>query len=274
MMIQKLEDGEIDEKKYMKWRQTEMLIGKRWNDMLGTIGKDMLNADKIAMSYVNDSRLNVYALNANYATYEIEHASHIDTSFSLYNKDTVKMLLKDNPKLLPTYKPNEEKALIWNKRHITSAVTQAVLQGEPIPDLAKRLRTVTDMDKNAALRNARTAVTCAQNKARFDSYDRAEKIGIKMKKVWLATLDDRTRSSHAEMDGEEVEMDDKFSNGLAYPGDPSGDPSEVYNCRCRMITQIDKHGTDWTSLENRNSDKLGDMTYEEWKESRRRKESE
>jgi len=233
----------------------------------------MLNTEKIAMSYVNDTKLDVYAINANFATYQIEHDSRIDTSFTLYNKDTVKMLIKENPRLLPNYKPDEEKLLLWNKQHINSAITQAVLQGKAIPDVAKSLEKVTDMDKRAAVRNARTAVTCAQNKARFDSYERAEELGIKMKKVWIATLDDRTRESHAELDGEEVDINEKFSNGLMFPADPDPDvdPSQTYNCRCRMITQIDKYRTDWSDLKNRNNDKLGGMSYDEWKESRRKK---
>lgn len=266
-MAQKVKDKKITVSQYREWRKNKMLIGQRWNNMLEVIGKDMLNTEKIAMSYVNDTKLDVYAINANFATYQIEHDSRIDTSFTLYNKDTVKMLIKENPRLLPNYKPNEEKLLLWNKQHINSAITQAILQGKAIPDVAKSLEKVTDMDKRAAVRNARTAVTCAQNKARFDSYERAEEIGIKMKKVWLATLDDRTRESHVDLDGEEVDINEKFSNGLMFPADPDGEPAETYNCRCRMITQIDKYRTDWSDLKNRNNDKLGGMSYDEWKET-------
>lgn len=266
-MAQKVKDKKITVSQYREWRKNKMLIGQRWNNMLEVIGKDMLNTEKIAMSYVNDTKLDVYAINANFATYQIEHDSRIDTSFTLYNKDTVKMLIKENPRLLPNYKPNEEKLLLWNKQHINSAITQAILQGKAIPDVAKSLEKVTDMDKRAAVRNARTAVTCAQNKARFDSYERAEELGIKMKKVWLATLDDRTRESHVDLDGEEVDINEKFSNGLMFPADPDGEPAMIYNCRCRMITQIDKYRTDWSDLKNRNNDKLGGMSYDEWKET-------
>ena len=271
-MAQKVKDKKITVSQYREWRKNKMLIGQRWNNMLEVIGKDMLNTEKIAMSYVNDTKLDVYAINANFATYQIEHDSRIDTSFTLYNKDTVKMLIKENPRLLPNYKPDEEKLLLWNKQHINSAITQAVLQGKSIPDVAKSLEEVTDMDKRAAVRNARTAVTCAQNKARFDSYERAEELGIKMKKVWLATLDDRTRESHVDLDGEEVDINEKFSNGLMFPADPDGEPSQTYNCRCRMITQIDKYRTDWSDLKNRNNDKLGGMSYDEWKSTHGKKE--
>lgn len=146
-MVQKVKDKKITVSQYREWRKNKMLIGKRWNNMLEVIGKDMLNTEKIAMSYVNDTKLDVYAINANFATYQIEHDSRIDTSFTLYNKDTVKMLIKENPRLLPNYKPNEEKLLLWNKQHINSAITQAILQGKAIPDVAKSLEKVTDMDK-------------------------------------------------------------------------------------------------------------------------------
>ena len=51
------------------------------------------------------------------------------------------------------------------------------------------------------------------------------------RKVWLSTRDDRTRDSHADMDGESVKMGSTFSNGCDAPG-IGDDPGEVINCRC------------------------------------------
>ncbi len=59
--------------------------------------------------------------------------------------------------------------------------------------------------------------------------------GARIVKQWDATLDARTRSSHARVDGELRENDEKFSNGLLYPGDPSGSAAEVINCRCALL---------------------------------------
>jgi hypothetical protein len=50
-------------------------------------------------------------------------------------------------------------------------------------------------------------------------------------KVWVVTS---TNSRHPELDGETVGMDDTFSNQLAYPGDPAGDPSETCRCECLL----------------------------------------
>jgi hypothetical protein len=81
-------------------------------------------------------------------------------------------------------------------------------------------------------------VTGAENKGRQDSYARAEADGIILQKEWLATNDGRTRHSHAMLDGAIVDQDKKFDNGLMYPGDPSGRPEEVYNCRCTLVAKV------------------------------------
>ena len=246
-----------------------MLTGQRWSDMKNTLANDLVNTDKIAMSYVNDKMQDVYALNMNYGTYGIEKASSINTSFTLYNKDAVKVLIKDNPQLLPSY-PEEKlvdipKDLRWNTQHIQSAITQGILQGESIPKVAERLQNVTNMDEKAAIRNARTAMTSAQNAGRLDAMKRAQARGIAVKKGWLATLDNVTRDSHVDMDGEVVDVDKPFSNELMYPADGTGAPEEVYNCRCRLTTEYDKYKTDWSNPANRNTTKLNGKSYDDWK---------
>ena len=234
---------------------------------------DLLNADKKAVSYINDTLPNIYATNINYETFNAEKETLIDTSFTLYNEDTVRKLIKENPQLLPINPNlNVPKDLRWNKRHINSAITQGILQGEGIPKIAKRLERAANMDKSAAIRNARTCVTSAQNAGRLDAMKRERDMGIAIKKVWLATLDSRTRDSHVALDGEERELEEKFSNGLIAPANDGGEgePEQCYNCRCRLGRQFDKYKTDWTNLENRQHDELGNMSYEQWKEEHRK----
>ena len=52
------------------------------------------------------------------------------------------------------------------------------------------------------------------------------------KTEWSATLDDHTRDSHANIDGEQQPIGTPFSNGLMYPLQPGGAAEEVINCRC------------------------------------------
>lgn len=265
------EEGKITKEQYTTWRQGQMLTGKRYTAMKETLAKDLTNTDRIAMSYVNKSTPDVYAVNMNYETYSIEKDSKIDTSFTLYNHDAVEKLIKDNPQLLPSPKVDIPKDMRWNQQHINSAITQGILQGKSIPAIAKDLQRVTTMDENAAIRNARTAMTGAQNAGRLDSMKRAAGRGVGLKKGWMSTLDNVTRDSHVDLDGEVQELDRTFSNGLMYPGDGLGAPAEVYNCRCRLTHEYDKYKTDWSNPANRNTEKLGDMSYQEWKDTHKEK---
>jgi len=264
-MEQAVRSGRMSVKEYNEWRLRKMATGKRYIAMRNTLAKDLTNTDKIAMKMVNQALPDVYALNMNYGTYSIEKDSKINTSFTLYNHAAVERLIKDNPKLLPNPKVDIPKDLRWNQQHIQSAITQGILQGKSIPEIAKNLQNVTGMDERAAIRNARTAMTGAQNAGRLDSMKRAAARGIGVKKGWLSTLDNVTRDSHVDLDGEVQEIDRPFSNGLMYPGDASGIPAEVYNCRCRLTHEYDKYKTDWSNPANRNTSKLGNMSYQEWK---------
>jgi DNA topoisomerase I len=55
-------------------------------------------------------------------------------------------------------------------------------------------------------------------------------------KTWVHMDDDRVRPTHRAC-GEQgkVPIDKPFSNGLMYPGDPSGPPEEICNCRCLLV---------------------------------------
>lgn len=269
---EQVKNGEITQKEYIEWRKGQILIGDRWKEMRDTMAKDLTNADKIAMNMVKDSLPDSYAISHNYATYEAEKGAMVDTSYTLYDRDTVKRLVKDNPDLLPAPKVDVPKDLRWNKTHLTDAITQGILQGEDIGKISRRLREVTDMDRNASIRNARTMTTSAENAGREDSYKRAEDMGIKMKQVWIATLDSRTRDAHRELDGQEIPVGGYFQNSVGkirFPGDPQADPANVYNCRCTMIAKVDGSRIG-EALKERQDKSIGSMSYKEWKEGKKK----
>ena len=266
-----VESGELSKAEYAKWRKGQILIGQRWKEMRDSLTTDLANADKIAVSIINGYMPEAYALGHNYGTFQVEKGSLIDTSYTLYSRETVERLIKDQPRLLNVTKweLNAPKDKRWNQQHITQQITQGILQGEDIRQIAKRLKNVVGMDKQAAMRNARTAMTGAQNGGRVDAYQRAADMGIKVEKEWLATMDSHTRDSHIDMDGEHVPVDAVFSNGLEYPGEAGGDPAEVYNCRCTLIPRVTR--TDYSrdkDLRWRREESLGSMSWEEWKETR------
>ena len=194
----------------------------------------------------------------------------------MWDEQTVKRLIVENPEVMPYYPP--EKALkrgidlAYGKKQISASVTSSILQGKSIPRIAKDLQTrIPDMNKSSAIRTARTAVTGAQNAGRMDSYVAAEKMGIKLKKSWLATIDGRTRHEHALLDGQTVDTDKPFKvDGyeLMFPGDPSGPAHLTYNCRCTMIAEVE--GADTSDAKRRDRDGvIPDMTFAQWQNSKR-----
>lgn len=168
----------------------------------------------------------------------IEEHGGDDISFSLIDEATVVRMRKLGRVTLPAKKIDIPKDERWNAKLIASKLLQGILNGSSVDKIAASLISVIGNNKASAIRNARTMVTQAENAGRFDSYDNLAEQGVIQKKVWIATPDDRTRQSHLDLDSEEVDIDAEFSNGLMYPGDPTGDPEEVWNCRCSMRDHI------------------------------------
>lgn len=86
-----------------------------------------------------------------------------------------------------------------------------------------------------AKRIIRTEGHYLQCQSAFDSMVNSKEKGAKIVKQWDSTLDGRTRTSHASVDGEIRELDEKFSNGMLMPGDPNGKAEEIINCRCVLL---------------------------------------
>ena len=261
LKLKDLKAGKITDDQYSNWLATKAFQKQWMQQMVDQLVNDATLTDIKAMSIVNVFTPEAYAINHNFAAFQIEKGALVDTSFTLVDAHTVENLVKNKPNLLPKPDPSIPKEQKWHKQKITDAITQGILQGEDIDDISKRLESVTDMDHRSAVRNARTAMTGAQNAGRVDAYEYAESLGIDMEQEWLATLDERTRDTHRMLDGERVKVGEKFSNGLRYPGDPLGDPEEVYNCRCTLVAAVAGHDQ---SKAPRN-DKLEGMSYEEWK---------
>lgn len=133
---------------------------------------------------------------------------------------------------------------------VASDIAQGAGLGESIPDLAERVAvtldaTATPRWANRATVVARTETLGALNAGRADAFaayaDDAEDRDPDdpgFQDMWLATDDLRTRPSHREADGQRVPLGTPFTVGghsLAFPGDPTGPPSEVIQCRCTHL---------------------------------------
>ena len=112
---------------------------------------------------------------------------------------------------------------------------QAILHGESTDKIAERIRRVMDNGAYNARRIAQTERTRIQSQARYEQMLQLAARGVRLQKKWVARMDKRTRDTHAELNGTIIGLQERFSNGLLYPGDPSGPAKEIINCRCVLI---------------------------------------
>ena len=121
------------------------------------------------------------------------------------------------------------------KKKITGEISRGLSSGQMYQEITRNIASWAQIPKNNAARIARTEAHRIQCKAAMDAQHKAKSKGADVVKQWDASLDKRTRDSHVKVDGEVRELDEKLSNGLMYPGDPSGRPEEVINCRCALL---------------------------------------
>ena len=234
-----VEVGKLSEDEYKKWRKKKLLYEKQAKERANEIAAELSRVNEMAMAYVNGELPEIYGLNYNAIEKTIKEIGGY--SFTLVDADTVRNLALSDETLLPYKYIDGNKDIRWNTKKVNAEILQGILQGESIPDIAKRLSNVTEMNKTAAIRNARTSATSAECKGRQDSYIRATNDGIILKREWIATNDGRTRHSHRLHDGQIAEVDKPFNSELGdimYPGDPEADPSNVYNCRCTIAAKV------------------------------------
>lgn len=231
-----VEAGKMTEEEYQKWRTGKIMTGKHWTEMKQQTARELLKVNETATAYVNNQLPAVYVRNYNQVANGI-NGQIKGYSFELVDASTVRRLATDDKTLLPYKYIDGVKDVRWNTQKVNSEVLQGILQGDSIPNLAKRLRNVTEMNRVSSIRNARTSCTSAENKGRMDMIHDAEDKGVKTKKVWIATMDNRTREAHMELSGVEAEPDEPFEifgMKIMYPGDPDADPEMTYNCRCSL----------------------------------------
>lgn len=123
------------------------------------------------------------------------------------------------------------------KKSIAQEISRGIASSLPYSDIARNISNVSKAPLSRAKTIARTEGHRIQQTSSRDAQFAAKEKGADVLKQWDAALDGRTRDSHARVDGEIRELDEKFSNGLMFPGDPSGGAAEVVNCRCTANTR-------------------------------------
>ena len=226
-------------KSLQKAKRERTLMDKRYRELTRQTAEQLAHVNETATAYINKNLPEVYALNYNATGEAFDGIGGY--SFTLTDADTVRNLVESDRSFLPMRDLDFSRDIAWNIEKMNAEVLQGILQGEPIDKIADRLAQVIGMNLRSAISAARTMVTSAENKGRQDGFERAAAMGIILEREWIATSDGRTRDWHRELDGVTVGVDEPFENAIGkimYPGDPSANGANVWNCRCTIAAKV------------------------------------
>lgn len=122
---------------------------------------------------------------------------------------------------------------------VRNAIQDGIDENEGTEAIARRIRKVSALTPHRAATIARTETHAAATYATASAAEQAEQeLGVRLLKVWLPTMDDRTRDDHRAMTNHPaIPLDELFRVGDALmdrPGDPSAPPEQTINCRCAL----------------------------------------
>ncbi|MAF25821.1 hypothetical protein CL634_09650, partial [bacterium] len=121
-----------------------------------------------------------------------------------------------------------------NRKEVSRILYEGVKAGKSYDEIAKEANVFVS-NRDRTMRIVRTEVHTARE---FGSHEAAKMTGLDINKRWLSSFDERTRDTHITANGQVVKLSAKFNVGgsrLDHPGDPSGAPKEIINCRCTSL---------------------------------------
>ena len=174
---------------------------------------------------------------------EMGYDSTLSTVINAKDRETINILRArdaDNRRSLLSARGIDSFASISRTQtdKIMSEIAKGQARGESIGKIARRVAEALGTPGELAGRAetiARTETLSAVSIGQNAAVQNAKEVIPGLKKAWLTAGDARVRDEHALLDGDVVDVDSKFANGLSYPRDPSGEAASVINCRCTLL---------------------------------------
>lgn len=163
-----------------------------------------------------------------------------------------------------------------NRKEITDKIRQNVAQGlvrgSSYQEMTKIIRDSVNFDAVKARHVVATEAHRAQVLGRARSAMQAGK-HVKIEKMWVSTLDEKTRSSHQDMDGVKVGIDEDFETSSGGRGKVPGSMNNAgddIHCRCTVVYLV--NGKEPGMRRARNEDGSNSVipytNYNDWYENR------
>jgi hypothetical protein len=224
--------GELTQQEMNRYNRMKNL-SKQINDVT-----KRLNDNKTEV--INKGLSNQYEESYYRSAHDIEQEINAFAGYALLSATAVEIAVQ-----LPIDKLTLNERLRKHRTAVTKLIrdelTLGFIKGESFQQISKRIKGVLENDAKKAIRVARTEGHRIQETANFDAANFADEQGVNIRKIWLSTLDHRTRDAHQELDMVEKGMNEDFVSKAGgkgkHPGQLNNAADDV-NCRCRLIKKV------------------------------------
>lgn len=227
--IKELKNGELEQSKIYQM-QYQQNLEKQLTALIDILANENINSiqEYLAITYKDGFIGTLYHM----------QSEGVPFIMPLNQETIVKSIQKKTEELKLSqrlYKNAEEL-----KKNIKTEITRGLSQAFNYAKIARNISMYSEADLYKSYRIARTEGGRIQNESKFEAMQRAKKNGVDIVKQWDSTLDDRTRETHAKLDGQVQELEETFKiNGkeAMYPHG-FGIAEEDINCRCIVLERV------------------------------------
>lgn len=216
----------------------------------------------------NNNFREIFLLNYFYTGWIFEQELQVKLAYAMLPDEAIKKaILSPLSGLTLNQRIGKNREIIITK--VKEQLTQGLILGESIQKMGTRIKTVYETGTNNALRIAQTETTRIRNEGKEESYKKAASKGVRFTKMWVSTLDSKTRDNHRKLDGIKANKDGYFVIGrykALHPGGFGVAEMDI-NCRCTTIAKL--AGIEPTKRKDNESKLIIDYAnYDDWYKDR------
>ncbi len=202
------------------------------------------------------------------AGWALETGAEVSLGFTLLKPQAVEAAIL-NPYDLITWPERIKDNARLLVRHLREEISRGIVQGYSYDKTARAVKERLDIGASKAIRIVQTETHRAQSQGTQAAFEEAAEKGLVFKRVWVSTLDSRTRDRHRALDGQKVDHDQPFKMAgmqAMYPGG-FGIAEMDINCRCSVRAEIEGMEPKLRRARDPATGKnvvISNITYEEW----------
>lgn len=195
--------------------------------------------------------------------YGIMKSAGMDISFGLLSPETIRAAV-ENPLEKIAIRGLKANGIVGIRR----VITQGLIQGRTGSQMMKDIKEFINADRRRQEAIVRTESQRAQVLGCQACYDDLDDRGVEIIQIWLATLDDRTRPDHQNLDGKEKQENGWYVLGIGWVAGPlqSGVAEFDINCRCTVMPEIRGFPTKYRRVKGEGITEF--QTYKQYAKSR------